>query len=194
MLQTYKNIPLNVYPDFPKKGVLFLDIFPLLNKGILKNIGEDLQITQPLLMFPEARSLCFFGSLKKDDNYIVPLRKGGKLPGPLQAVTYQKEYGPDTLYFSKDHMRDAVAFLDNAGVLKKYEKDRVIPVCVMDDILATGGTASAIVEGLKTFRLEDCPYTFKVVKAAFVIEIPFLKGRDVLEREGVEVNSLIESD
>jgi len=195
MPKTYKDIPLNVYPDFPKKGVLFLDVFPLLNKGILDNLSDDLGITEPLLMFPEARSFCFFGALKKKDNYIIPLRKFGKLPGPLQEVSYQKEYGSDTLHFSKDHIRDAVACLGQAGVLKKYEKDRVIPICLVDDVLATGGTASSVVEVLNSFKLDDCPYTFKVVKAAFLIEIPFLKGRQLLENEyGVEVSSLIESE
>jgi len=195
MNQLYKDIPLHVYNDFPKEGVAFLDVFPLLNKGIMDNLSRDLEISSTIILLPEARSFCMFHSLKKTDNYIIPLRKHGKLPGELFEVSYHKEYGSDTLHFCIDHFKDALETLSVSGALEKFSGDKVIPVAIVDDVLATGGTASSIVEAINSFRLEGCPYSFRVDHAAFLIEIPFLKGREMLEKEyGVKVTSLIESE
>lgn len=195
MKSFYKDIPLPVYQDFPKEGVAFLDVFPLLNKGIMDNLSEDLGVSSTIILLPEARSFCMFHALKKDDNYIIPLRKIGKLPGNLFEVSYHKEYGSDTLHFCIDHFKDALKTLSDAGALEQFSKDKVIPVAIVDDVLATGGTASSIVDAINSFRLEGCPYSFHVDHAAFLIEIPFLKGRQMLENDyGVRVTSLIESD
>jgi len=195
MKSFYKDIPLSVYKDFPKEGVAFLDVFPLLNKGIMDNLSDDLGISSTIILLPEARSFCMFHALKKEDNYIIPLRKSGKLPGTLSEVSYHKEYGSDTLYFSIDHFKDAMKTLSDTGALEQFSKDKVIPVAIVDDVLATGGTASSIVEAINSFRLEGCPYSFHVDHAAFLIEIPFLKGRQMLENDyGVRVTSLIESE
>lgn len=191
----YKNIPLKIYQDFPIGGVGFIDIFPLLNQGILDTVGKDLGISSPVIFLPEARAFCLFHALKKSDNYLIPLRKKGKLPGPLQEVSYVKEYGADHLYFSKDHLLDSIEFLGKAGALDKYNDDKVIPVAIVDDVLATGGTAYSLAEAINNISIDGCPYRFHVEKTAFLIEIPFLKGRQLLmDRCGVEVSSLIESD
>lgn len=195
MNQFYKDIPLHVYQDFPKEGVGFLDVFPLLNRGVMDNLGRDLEISSTIILLPEARSFCMFHALKKKDNYVIPLRKSGKLPGELFDVSYRKEYGTDTLHFCIDHFKDAIEMLSESGALDKFSEDKVIPVAIVDDVLATGGTASAMVEAINSFRLDGCPYSFHVDHAAFLIEIPFLKGREMLEKNyGVRVNSLIESE
>ena len=94
------------------------------------------------------------------------IRKRGKLPGKTIAHTYDLEYGTDTIEIQSDALHDAHK------------------VVLMDDLLATGGTASAAVELLRGVRAD-------VVASAFIVELNFLQGRDSLD---VPVHSLIGYD
>ena len=161
-----KSIIRNV-PDFPKKGIVFRDITTLINnkeafKYVVdkfaeryKNKGID------YIVSVESRGFIFGGAL----SYIigsgfVPVRKKGKLPHQTHTVTYDLEYGTDTLEIHKD-------------AFKKGEK-----VLILDDLLATGGTTCATIDLIKKLGGET-------LEAAFVIELEFLKGRDKIKDVGV---------
>ena len=98
---------------------------------------------------------------------LVPVRKRGKLPFGTYEVTYDLEYGKDTLEIHKD----------------AFEKEKRI--LILDDLLATGGTTCATIDLVKRLGGE-------VVEAAFVIELEFLKGREKIK--GVPVFSLVKYD
>ena len=162
-------------PDYPKPGILFYDITTLLKdkdgfravidglKDHYKNLGVD------VVLGIEARGFIFAPALAYALGAgFVPVRKPKKLPHPERAtVTYDLEYGSDTLEIH----RDAVP----AG-------GRVL---IVDDLLATGGTAKAA-----TQLVEDLGG--KVVGVGFVVELTFLSGRSRLN--GYDVHSLIQYD
>ena len=146
-------------PDFPKPGVVFRDITPLVGDS------ETLRLAIEQLIHPfveervdavagmEARGF-IFGALaaRELDAGFIPLRKPGKLPYDVQSVSYELEYGTATL---EAHI-DAV----NPG-------DRIV---LVDDLIATGGTASASCELIERLGGE-------VVACAFVVELDELEGR-----------------
>lgn len=158
-------------PDFPKPGINYKDITPLVKDPAAIRLAVH-QLINPFLgrnitavAGMEARGF-IFGSLVAWELGIpfIPLRKPGKLPYNAQSVSYELEYGSASLEAHID------AFDKN---------DRVL---IIDDLLATGGTAKAscdLVEKLGA-TVEAC---------AFVIELDFLQGRKKLE--GYEVHSLI---
>ena len=159
-------------PDFPKKGILFYDITTLLKeKGALKRVTEqlvDLYRGQAidLVAGVESRGFIFAPSVASELGAgFVPVRKPGKLPAEAIAETYDLEYGQDSL----EVHRDAV-----------QEGRRVL---LVDDLLATGGTAAATVRLIR--RLGG-----QVVGAAFLVELEFLNGRGRLP--DVEVRSLLQ--
>jgi adenine phosphoribosyltransferase len=149
-------------PDFPKQGVVFKDITPLLAspegfRDAIDTIASeyaDAGITK--VMGAEARGFIFGGALAyKLGAGFVPARKPGKLPWATTGHTYELEYGSDTL---EVHM------------------DAVVPgdvVLIVDDVLATGGTAAA-----KGSLVEKMGAT--VAGFAFLIELDFLGGRSKL--------------
>ncbi len=146
-------------PDFPKPGVLFKDITPLVNDPAALRLTVH-QLLHPFLgqditsvAGMEARGF-IFGSLVAWELGVgfVPLRKPGKLPYDVQSVSYDLEYGSNTLE----------AHIDAFGA-----GDRVL---LIDDLLATGGTAKASCELVESLGAE-------VVAAAFVIELDALEGR-----------------
>ena len=158
-------------PDFPTEGILFKDITPLVAdpvyfKETIDRLAEWARPRRPdVVLGAEARGFIFGGALA----YVlgcgfVPARKPGKLPWETVRATYDLEYGTDTL----EMHRDAVG----AG-------NRVI---VLDDVLATGGTAQAKIELVESLG-------GVVVGALFVIELTFLRGRDRLE--GYDAHALI---
>lgn len=158
-------------PDFPKPGILFKDITPLVKDPAALRLAVH-ELMQPFLgrditavAGMEARGF-IFGSLVAWDLGLpfVPLRKPGKLPYDVQTVAYDLEYGSAALEVHID------AFDAN---------DRVL---LIDDLLATGGTAKASCELIEKSgaKIEAC---------AFVVELDFLKGREKLSR--YEVHSLI---
>jgi adenine phosphoribosyltransferase len=158
-------------PDFPKKGILFRDITPLLGdpRALQYTIDELAARCKgkgvQKVVSAEARGFLFGPAVAtRLGAGFAPVRKPGKLPYKSQQVTYDLEYGTDTLAIHADAVR-------------KGEK-----VLLLDDLLATGGTMSAaarLVEGLGG----------QVAGIGFVIELEFLKGREKLK--GYDLFSLI---
>jgi len=158
-------------PDFPKPGIVFKDITPLVKDPAILRLAVH-QLIHPFLgrditavAGMEARGF-IFGSLVAWELGIpfIPLRKPGKLPYDVQSVSYDLEYGSATLE----------AHIDS------FEKnDRVL---LIDDLLATGGTAKASCELVEKLgaTVEAC---------AFVVELDFLKGQEKLK--DYEVHSLL---
>ena len=159
-------------PDFPVKGIQFKDITTALqqpdclrwmrdemvnlykNKGITKIVGIE---SRGFIIAPAVAMELGVG--------FVPIRKPGKLPAETVEISYQKEYGVDTIQIHKDAL----------------SADDV--VLLHDDLLATGGTMAAAIELVKKFGV-------KKVYVNFLIELDFLNGRQLLEKVA-EVDSLI---
>lgn len=155
-------------PDFPKKGIVFKDVTPLLNNARatelclshLKELIKHKQIDKIVAI--ESRGF-IFGSLlaQKLGAGLVPVRKAGKLPHATISETYQLEYGTDTLEIHKD----AIA-----------KGDRVV---IHDDLLATGGTAKACCNLVE--RLGG-----HIIQCNFIIELGFLNGAKALQPYNVQ--------
>ena len=161
-------------PGFPKPGILFYDITTLLKDKCgfravidgLKHNYRDAQVD--LVLGIEARGFIFAPALAYALNAgFVPVRKPRKLPAECVSVTYDLEYGVDTLEMHKD----AIA-----------EGQRVL---IVDDLLATGGTAAAAARMVQNVGGE-------VVGLGFVVELTFLNGRQKLP--GLDVFSLLQYD
>lgn len=159
-------------PDFPKPGVVFKDIMPLLSdaealREAVDRIAEWAGPRQPdIVLGAEARGYITGGALAcRLGCGFVPARKPGKLPWRTVAVKYALEYGFDQLEVHADSIRPG---------------QRVL---VHDDVLATGGTAKATVELVEQLG-------GVVVGVPFIIELAFLNGRDRLA--GYDVFSLVE--
>ncbi|MGI8973171.1 MAG: adenine phosphoribosyltransferase [Gaiella sp.] len=158
-------------PDFPKPGIVFKDLMPLIADPTAFGQTIDLLAgwarprSPDVILGAEARGFIFGGALAYALGCgFVPARKPGKLPWRTVEATYELEYGTDTI----EVHADAIG-----------EGSRVI---VLDDVLATGGTAEA-----KVGLVQRMGGT--VVGALFVIELTFLEGRERLA--GTEVHSLI---
>jgi adenine phosphoribosyltransferase len=161
-------------PDFPKPGILFYDITTLLRDKVGFGTLIDLLAEHYLgskvdtVLAIEARGFIFGPALAYRLNAgFVPIRKPGKLPAQTVKWSYELEYGTDTLEIHKDAIQPG---------------ERVI---IVDDLLATGGTANACVQLAKSLGAE-------IVGLAFVVELDFLKGRQKLE--GAEIFSLLHYD
>ena len=151
-------------PDFPKKGIIFKDITPLLNdkKAFRFTINKLAALFKEkkidYIVAAESRGFIFAGALAYKLNCgFVPVRKPGKLPYKTHSFSYELEYGTDSL---------------------EIHRDAVTPcskVLVFDDLLATGGTAKAMVNLVKKLK-------GKIAGVAFVIELKFLKGRKALKK------------
>jgi adenine phosphoribosyltransferase len=149
-------------PDFPKPGILFKDLTPLLRDPVALKVAID-ALAQPFrdagitaVAGMEARGF-IFGTLVAAALGVgfVPLRKPGKLPAATHSVAYDLEYGSATLEIHQDALE---------------ANDRVL---LVDDLMATGGTAAA---SLALVRLTGAT----VLGCAFVIELDFLNGRAAL--------------
>jgi len=160
-------------PDYPKPGIMFRDITTLLGDARAFRQAVD-ELVQPLagakvdkVAGIEARGFILGGAVAHQLSAgFVPLRKKGKLPHKTVGVEYALEYGTDVLEM---HL-DAVV----AG-----EK-----VMLVDDLIATGGTALAAIQLLRQAGAQ-------VVAAAFVIDLPDLGGADKLRAAGVPVSCLM---
>ena len=157
--------------DFPKPGIGFKDITTLLRDASSFNRAVDLMAHRYLekeidvVLGVEARGFIIGAALAyKLNKGVILVRKPGKLPHKTHAVTYDLEYGTDTLEIHQDAIKPG---------------DRVL---IADDLLATGGTVKAVVE-----LIEKMGAT--VVECAFLAELSFLNGRDKLK--GQKVYSLI---
>ena len=158
-------------PDWPKKGILFYDISTLLkDKAGLRQLidafaGHYAANHLDLVLGIEARGFIFAPALAyRLGAGFVPVRKPNKLPAATARVTYELEYGTDSLEIHRDAIRPG---------------DRVL---IVDDLLATGGTASACVRLARELGAD-------VAGVGVVIELEFLKGRSKLE--GTDVFSLL---
>ena len=158
-------------PDFPQPGIVFKDIMPLLAdaetmRTTVDRLAEWAEPRRPdVIVGAEARGFILGAALAyKLGCGFVAARRPGKLPWKTISATYALEYGENALELHAD------AISDGARVL------------VHDDLLATGGTAKAIIELAEQLGGE-------VVGALFVIELDFLHGREKLD--GYEVHSLI---
>jgi len=161
-------------PDFPKKGILFYDITTLLKDKtgfatLIDALSENyLEGKIDLVLGIEARGFIFGPALAYRLNAgFVPVRKPKKLPAETAKWTYDLEYGSDTLEIHKDAVQPG---------------QRVI---IVDDLLATGGTANACASLAKSLGAD-------IAGLGFVVELDFLKGREKLK--GHEVFSLLHYD
>jgi adenine phosphoribosyltransferase len=161
-------------PDFPKKGILFYDITTLLKDKVgfarlidalsEHYIGKKID----LVLGMEARGFIFGPALAYRLNAgFVPVRKPGKLPAETVKISYELEYGSNALEVHKD-------------AIGKGQR-----ILIVDDLLATGGTAVATADLASGLGAE-------IAGLAFVVELDFLKGRERLA--GYEVFSLLHYD
>ena len=150
-------------PDFPKKGILFYDITTLLKDkagyATLIDVLAERYIGKgvDLILGMEARGFIFGPALAyRLSAGFVPVRKPGKLPAATERVEYDLEYGSNVLEVHKD-------------AIQKGQR-----VLIVDDLLATGGTAEATAKLARGLGAE-------ITGLAFVVELDFLKGRDKLK-------------
>ncbi|HEX4900817.1 MAG TPA: adenine phosphoribosyltransferase [Pyrinomonadaceae bacterium] len=158
-------------PDFPKPGINFYDITTLLKhpeglKNTVDALAAEYEGTRvDAVLGVEARGFIFAPALAYHlGTGFVPVRKPRKLPAECASISYDLEYGQDTLEIHRDAIGDG---------------HRVL---IADDLLATGGTARAVVDLVEQLGGE-------VVGLVFVVELEFLSGRKKLD--GYEVKSLI---
>lgn len=159
-------------PDFPKPGIMFKDITPVLADPRAFNMCLDLMAERfdgkafDAVVGIEARGFIFGAALAaRMRKAFVPVRKPGKLPAATLKVAYELEYGSDAVEMHQDAIRP---------------RERVL---VVDDLIATGGTAWAACELVRKLGGE-------VISATFVIELGFLGGKARIAP--VEVHSLLQ--
>ena len=163
----------NHYPDFPKKGIDFIDILPFMhNKEAFKQIIADIDAHThcPNVATVEARGFLFAAPLLTQSDRVsnvILIRKKGKLPyneGDLRKVEIEKEYGSDQVYY---RLSDIAAGVPEGDTFY---------LTLFDDILATGGTACGIAEALnrETVLLNGREYKVKVKEFLFLVEFPDL--------------------
>ena len=161
--------------DYPVKGVQFRDITTLLqNSSHFKQVIDEM--TEPwigekidAILSIESRGFIMAGAIAYNlDTAFVPLRKPDKLPGETFKVSYTLEYGSTEMHVHKDAL------------------DNLQNVLIIDDLLATGGTALAAIELIEKFQNK------KLVGAGFIINLPELKGDKKLRDKGIKIHSLME--
>ena len=161
------------HPDFPKKGILFRDMFPILRSPtattfMLDRLGEfSERLTPDYIVGIESRGFIIGTALATRQRMgFVPIRKKGKLPSKIVGVNYSLEYGQDRLEIQ-------------SNILKDHK------VLLVDDLLATGGTVKAASKLISKVggRLVGC---------AFVVELLGLNGRDNIPN--VPIKSLVSYD
>ncbi|MDO6964234.1 adenine phosphoribosyltransferase [Rhizobium alvei] len=161
-------------PDYPKPGILFRDITTLLGNASAFRRAVD-QLVYPYagtkidkVAGMEARGFILGGAVAHQLSAgFIPIRKKGKLPHETVRIAYSLEYGIDEMEMHKDAVQPG-------------EK-----VILVDDLIATGGTAVGAVSLLRQMGAE-------IVAACFVIDLPDLGGRKKLEEMGVKVRTLVE--
>ncbi|MET3891148.1 adenine phosphoribosyltransferase [Bosea sp. OAE506] len=160
-------------PDYPKPGIVFRDITTLLGDARAFRRAVD-ELVQPFAGLKiakiagiEARGFILGGAVAHQLSAgFVPVRKKGKLPHETVSVTYELEYGTDEIEVHKDAVSPG---------------ERVL---LVDDLIATGGTAEGAVNLLSQLGAE-------VVAACFIVDLPDLGGADRVRRLGVPVRTLV---
>ena len=161
-------------PHFPKEGIMFRDITTLLQdsqglKDVVKElkeryVGVDIDAVAGI----EARGFILAGVLAHElEKGCILLRKKGKLPFKTESVEYDLEYGTDTIEIHSDAVK---------------EGDKIL---IVDDLLATGGTALAACDLIKKLGGQ-------VVECAFIVDLPEVGGKKKLEGKGLKVFNLVE--
>lgn len=168
-------------PDFPKPGIVFKDLTTLLKDAeafqfVIDALAEKYAPLKPSYIAGiEARGFILGSALAyKLGVGFLPIRKPGKLPYQVQKISYDLEYGQDTLEI---HI-DAVAMEPNTTTVEPGKR-----VVLIDDLLATGGTAVAASSLLKSVGAE-------LIGVGFVVELGFLNGRKKFPA-GVDIFSLL---
>ena len=163
-------------PNYPKEGIMFRDITTLLSDASTFRRSID-ELVHPysgaqvdFVAGIEARGFILGGAIAHQLSCgFIPIRKKGKLPSDSISIEYDLEYGKDELEIHKD------AFKPGSRIL------------LVDDLIATGGTAEASVSLLRELNAD-------IVAACFVIDLPDLGGRKKLRDMGVSVRTLVEFD
>jgi len=157
------NDKIRIIEDFPKEGISFKDVTPLLQDGEALNktidkLAEYLNKKNiDVIVGPEARGFLFGAPVAyKMKKGFVPIRKPGKLPYDTISVEYDLEYGKDKIEIHKDSIKPGMK------------------VAIVDDLLATGGTIAAASKLIEEMGGD-------IVALAFVIELTDLKGREKLK-------------
>ncbi|XP_050356828.1 adenine phosphoribosyltransferase [Nymphalis io] len=165
------------YPDFPKEGILFWDIFSAISDGSTSRLLQNLLVTVIRVKYPdveavvglESRGFLFSFSVAAELGIgCLPIRKKGKLPGEVISYKYDLEYGSDVLQIQKDSIRPGIKCL------------------IIDDLIATGGSITAA-----TNLLLNCEAD--VVGCLVIMELVSLNGRRNIPN-GIPVHSLIKYD
>lgn len=161
-------------PDYPKPGILYRDVTALLEDPRGLRMAVDLIIHRyidqhvDVVVGIEARGFIFGTAVAYELGMgFVPIRKAGKLPGDVVGIDYELEYGSDRMEMHVDAIGDGAAVL------------------LIDDLIATGGTALAAIELIE--GVGGC-----VDEACFVVDLPDLGGADRLRARGCSVFSLCE--
>jgi len=177
----YLKSLLSAHPDFPKKGIVFLDFLPILRNPVaFETLITNLVHHLTSYTIPNSSSKKIDAVVGLDARgfllgpvvalrlgaAFVPVRKKGKLPGQCATAIYEKEYGADSFEIQADSIKPGQS------------------VVVIDDLIATGGSAKAAGELVKQLGGKTLEYLF-------IIELLFLKGRDKLD---APVYSIVESN
>lgn len=163
-------------PDYPKPGIMFRDVTTLLAdaqgfKATIARLAEPYR-TEPIdaVVGIEARGFILAGAIADRLGCgFVPVRKKGKLPWRTISESYALEYGTDTLEIHDDALA------------------RGRRILLVDDLIATGGTAGAAARLIRRLGGE-------VVGAAFIVDLPELGGAAILQRDGIKVHTLMAFD
>ncbi len=174
--QQYVREHIREVPNFPKEGILFLDITTAVKDAAAMQYMIDFLFDEfkdekiDYVAGIESRGFIFGAALAYKLNAgFIPIRKPNKLPAETIKESYSLEYGTDTIEMHADALKPG---------------DRVL---VIDDLLATGGTAAAACSLVKRTGAEP-------VAAAFIIELDPLKGREKIQEKGVRVVSMLHYD
>ena len=161
--------------DYPVEGIQFRDITTLLQKAdLFKQVIDEM--TQPwvneqidAVLSIESRGFIMAGAIAyKLNSAFIPFRKPDKLPGETFKVSYSLEYGSTDMHVHKD------ALEGHTNVL------------IIDDLLATGGTALAAIELVEMFNNKN------IIGAGFIINLPDLKGDQKLKNKNIKIHSLMD--
>ena len=162
-------------PNFPKDGILYKDITPLLGDYkaftfVVNEISRNIPKEVTSIVAPESRGFIFASAVCYNLNKnLVLVRKKGKLPGAVYKKKYKLEYGFDQVELQKN------------SILKK---DKIL---IVDDLIATGGTAIAAAKLVENMSLKDISFMF-------VIDLYNLNGAAVLANKGYKVFSIMRAE
>ena len=163
-------------PDFPKPGIVYKDLTPLWKDpeafaAMVEQLAAPYRESQvQSIVGIESRGLILGAALAHSlGTGLIPVRKEGKLPWKTVRASYKLEYGEATTELHADAVEPGTRVL------------------IVDDLLATGGTAEAAVRLVRELQGE-------ILGITFLVELSFLKGRDRLKEHGVEIRSLLQYD